>query len=154
MPTIPFTDREMKRAWRENFQASQVASRSNANRLLLFYSVECGLKAILMQRRAVTSTDLCNEIGIAQHNINKLLDYLSAGRQLKLPSPCMLPPIRVKGDKRLRELTSGQVNQMWRYGGRVSHILDERRNEIQLTDEFVEKKLMEIAEWIKGELNK
>jgi hypothetical protein len=47
---IPFTDREIQRAWRTNLEASQVPSRNNAHRLLLFYAVECGLKAIIMKR--------------------------------------------------------------------------------------------------------
>ncbi|MCI5147403.1 MAG: hypothetical protein D3923_18200, partial [Candidatus Electrothrix sp. AR3] len=84
---IPFTDREMERAWRENLSASNRSVRTNALRLLLFYAVECGLKAIIMRRygRRNCRTDYCPEIGTAQHDINKLLDTLNVNVQLRLP---------------------------------------------------------------------
>ena len=59
MVGILFTDREMENAWRENRLASCHQPRSNGHRLLLFYAVECGLKAILMRRQKIKRTDLC-----------------------------------------------------------------------------------------------
>lgn len=74
--TIPFTDREIENAWRGNWRASCTVARTNSHRLLLFYAVECGLKAVLMRRKNKNRTDLCTEITECQHDINKLLDYL------------------------------------------------------------------------------
>jgi hypothetical protein len=73
---ITFTDREMQRAWRENFSASHNHNRvrTNAHRLLLFYAVECGLKAVLMKRKKVSRTDLYPEILKKGHDINGLLE--------------------------------------------------------------------------------
>ena len=81
---IPFTDREIEKAWRENKSASEKTPRTNAHRLLLFYAVECGLKAILMRRQGKSRSDLCTDISECQHHINKLLDCLSAHKDLRL----------------------------------------------------------------------
>jgi hypothetical protein len=59
---IPFTDKEMKKAWGGNLSASQTSPRTNAHRLLLFYAVECGLKAVLMARQETRRTNLCKDI--------------------------------------------------------------------------------------------
>lgn len=143
---IPFTDREMERAWRENLSASGRAERSNALRLLLFYAVECGLKAILMKRcgRRTCRTDYFPDISEAQHDINKLLDSLSVDGRLRLPPRIrMCDLVDSRNNKEGRELKTGQINQMWRYGGRSFGVV---------TDDILEQKLLLISEWIKREL--
>jgi len=69
---IPFTDIELQTAWRENQGAAKVGTRTNAHRLLLFYSVECGLKAVLLKRQSKDCTDSCPELREVRHDINKL----------------------------------------------------------------------------------
>jgi hypothetical protein len=150
MATVIFTSREMTRAWRTNLEASasmQISGRSNAHRLLLFYAVECGLKAALMKRRFVACTNLCEEIDKAQHNINRLLDCLNAGQDLRLPEPLNMMPIKDKASKQERKLHSGQINQMWRYGGSV----DTSYGAVT-SDKTLEDNLLKISEWIQGEL--
>ncbi len=148
MAAIIFTDREMQRAWRENFKASKSNPRTNAHRLLLFYSIECGLKAILMKRRSATCTDACPEIVEAQHNINRLLDCLSAGQSLKLPDTLHLRPIKIQGTQTDRNLDPGRINQVWRYGGQI-----QRGNHSSATnDDSIEQQLSNIAAWIQREL--
>jgi hypothetical protein len=135
MAAIPFTDREMQRAWLANLQAYQhISSRSNPHRLLLFYAIECGLKAVLMKRRSVNCTSHCQEIIEAKHNINKLLDALSAGQSLKLPNYFNMTQINDKGVKQARKLDPGKVNQMWRYGGRALETIDRSGERKPLTD--------------------
>lgn len=143
---IPFTDREMERAWRENLSASAGTKKSNALRLLLFYAVECGLKAIIMKRcrRRNCRTDSFPDIGEAQHDINKLMDSLSVDVKLRLPRKIkMCDLVDSENKKEERELKTGQINQMWRYGGRSVG---------DVTDDLLEKKLMLVSEWIMREL--
>ncbi len=143
---IPFTDRELERAWRENLSASGQTKRSNAHRLLLFYAVECGLKAVVMRKGGIRSgrTDYFSEITEAQHDINKLLDWLSVNKRLRLPRQIRMCDVAdVRRIKEKRELNTGQINQMWRYGGRSFGAV---------TDEDLEKQLLLISEWIKREL--
>jgi len=138
---IPFTSREIQQAWRENKQAYTNChnGRTNAHRLLLFYAVECGLKAVVMKRNKKDLTDLCPEFLEAQHNINKLLDILSAGTPLKLPDQLFMKSLNNKTE---RKFTPGDINQMWRYGGRSDKI----------TDQDIEKQLLNIVSWIEKEL--
>ena len=151
MAAIAFTDRELRRAWQANFNASIHSNRSNAHRLLLFYAVECGLKAVLMKRQGVNCTTHCQEIIEAQHNINKLLDALSAGQVLKLPNRLNMTPIKDGGQRQERILDSGKINQMWRYGGQLNINYKSNDSNI-LTDEKLERQLIQISEWIRGEL--
>ncbi len=140
---IPFTDREMERAWRENMSASEQPVRTNAFRLLLFYAVECGLKAIIMRRCGRRRTDYCQDIGRAQHDINKLLDILHVNVQLRLQHGIRMRDLATsRKNKEKRRVGAGQINQMWRYGGSAGEI----------TDKILEEKLLRISEWIKGEL--
>jgi hypothetical protein len=154
MAQIPFTNREMQRAWRENLIASAACiqvKRNNAHRLLLFYAIECGLKSVLMKRKSVTCTNHCDEIGEAQHDINKLLDALGAGNKLKLPSQLNMAAIKDKSSKDERKLESGKINQMWRYGGRIEETKD-RDGTIVKSDADLEQYLIKISDWIKQEL--
>jgi hypothetical protein len=155
MAQISFTDREMQRAWRSNLTASLAvihAQRNNAHRLLLFYAIECGLKAVLMRRRSVTCTNHCEEIGESQHDINKLLDALGAGKALKLPNQFKMSEITDKNSKYERKLDSGKINQMWRYGGKVTSMNDTNGKSVSLNDDDLEKYLIKISKWIEGEL--
>jgi hypothetical protein len=151
---VLFTDREMQRAWQSNLKASIQDTRSNSHRLLLFYAVECGLKAVLMKRGSVTCTRYCKEINKCQHDINKLLDALGAGQKLKLPSRFNMNSINERGSKQERKLDPGKINQMWRYGGKVIDAIDESGNSVSLTDEHLEERLTEISRWIQRELER
>jgi hypothetical protein len=152
MAGVPFTDREMQRAWKENLKASQVVMRSNTHRLLLFYAVECGLKAVLMKRNAANCTSHCIEIGEAQHNLNHLLDTLGAGQILKLPCQFNMNAINDKGSKRERKLDPGKINQAWRYGGKIISMININNQPVSLTDKDLEAYLDKISDWIKREL--
>jgi hypothetical protein len=143
---IPFTDREIEKAWRDNKSAYTQTPRSNAHRLLLFYAVECGLKAILMRRQRKNRSDLCIEISECQHDVNKLLDCLSAQKSLRLPSQLSMKSIKGKNGYDERKFTPGDVNQMWRYGGCCAAS--------GIKDEDLEKQLLEIVKWIDGELKR
>ncbi len=138
---IPFTDIELQKAWRENQGAAKVETRTNAHRLLLFYSVECGLKAVLLKRQSKDCTDSCPELVEVQHDINKLLDKLAAGEKLKLPPQLGMKPLK---NNQERKFSCGEINQMWRYGGCCENIKDGE----------LERKLLDILSWIAQELQR
>ncbi|MEH2436301.1 MAG: hypothetical protein V7K25_18975 [Nostoc sp.] len=151
---IPFTDREMEKAWSQNlcaYKNSQETSRTNAHRLLLFYAVECGLKTILMKRKGHKRSDFCTDIAECQHNINKLLDCLGAGGSLNLPEIFIGEVFDTRNNKEERKLNSGQINQMWRYGGKVISIVTQKQ---KASDEDIENKLLAISKWIVGEIER
>ncbi|WP_271254980.1 hypothetical protein [Pseudanabaena sp. Chao 1811] len=139
---IHFSDREMKRAWKNNFQAYELAqTKTNAHRLLLFYAIECGLKASIMKRDRVNSTLACPKIIDCGHNINRLLDNLHVEQNLRLPN-------KIKIISR-REVSVGEINQMWRYGGEAIS----SNNANDPTDRDLERYLLKISEWIKQDIN-
>jgi hypothetical protein len=141
---ISFTDREMKRAWESNLSAfSSLSLPTNSHRLLLFYAVECGLKTLLMKQRQVNSSDQVEEILSSKHDLNKLLDHLKAGSALRLPRHIQLSNIRVQGKETERKVSSGEINQMWRYGGSSYKTY---------SDQDIEKALLEIVKWIQEQL--
>ncbi|MBE9234070.1 hypothetical protein IQ231_20980 [Cuspidothrix issatschenkoi LEGE 03284] len=151
---IPFTDKEMKKAWDGNLSASQISPRTNAHRLLLFYAVECGLKAVLMARQKTRRTDLCTDINECKHNINKLLSKLGAGGSLSLPPEIFIQEIfDTRKNKEERKLNPGQINELWRYGGKVIAIVN-KDGKVVANDEDIENKLREISKWIAGELER
>ncbi|WP_071191324.1 hypothetical protein [Trichormus sp. NMC-1] len=153
---IPFTVKEMKKAWNGNLSAYQKIPRTNAHRLLLFYAVECGLKAVLMQRQKTNRTDLCTDISECKHNINKLLSKLGAGGSRSLPYEIFIEEILdTRKNEEERKLNPGQINELWRYGGKVIAIVNRDGNgKVEANDEDIENKLLEISKWIAKELER
>ena len=57
---IVFTLREFKRAWRDASSAyDNCTKKTNAHRLLLFYAVETGLKAVVLRRNNGVIPKIC-----------------------------------------------------------------------------------------------
>ncbi|MEA5479595.1 hypothetical protein VB774_18390 [Pseudanabaena galeata UHCC 0370] len=132
----------MKRAWKNNFQAYDLAqTKTNAHRLLLFYSIECGLKAAIMKRDSISSTLACPKVIDCGHNINRLLDTLNVEQNLRVPNKIKMISSR--------EASVGEINQMWRYGGEAISSTSNNNP----TDKELESSLLKISEWIKQELN-
>ena len=161
MAKIPFTDKEMEKAWLRNISAYYKTPQphTNAHRLLLFYAVECGLKAIFMKKKRCprTDLDLCQEIIECGHNINDMLDCVEAQGDLKLPEIRIedIPDKRnnKKNKQEKRRLDSGQINQIWRYGANIIGIITKKEEKPQ-TDEYIENKLLEISKWVAKEIDK
>jgi len=143
MSAIPFTDRELARAWRE---LSAVATppagvRLNPHRLLLFYAVECGLKAVWLKRQNRTLFEGA-DIHQMGHNLRQVLKDLKVGSALSLPESFELPSASQGTTTVARKSQFGDVHQAWRYGGRCQ----------VPTDQDCEQQLLKVLKWIQGEL--
>ena len=144
MSAIPFTDCELKRAWR---QLSAVATpaptgtRQNPHRLLLFYAVECGLKAVWLKRQGRT---LFNGADISRtgHDLRQVLKDLRVGSALSLPEFFSLPHATNGQGQLVRNGKFGDLHQAWRYGG---------QSQVP-TDHDCEQQLQKVLDWIQGEL--
>lgn len=140
---ISFTDRELRKAWRENLEASQNNNRTkNPKNLLLFYATECGLKAVVLKNDGNSLTDESSIIKDAGHNLKELMRYLHIDGQFKLPRYLELNSVRRKGKKQERGAAIRDLNQVWRYGGKLPLEINEQ----------IEEKLTEINDWIKENL--
>jgi hypothetical protein len=144
MSAIPFTDRELKRAWRDlSAVAAPMAgyTRKNPHRLLLFYAVECGLKAVLLRRQNRRLFDRA-DIDKTGHDLRQVLKELRAGSHLSLPENLQLVPIIRDENHVLRNGDITILHQAWRYGGECT----------TPTDQDCEVQLQKILDWIQGEL--
>jgi hypothetical protein len=146
MSAIPFTDRELNRAWRQLSAVSEPIasnSRQNPHRLLLFYAVECGLKYVLLKRQNKTLFDyeLIQDTG---HDLRGLLKQLRIGSNLSLPDNLQLMPVNQNGINMQRNGGINILHQAWRYGGLCS----------SPDDQTCENQLQELLKWIKGEIDK
>lgn len=145
---ISFSRRELVRAWRTAYGASTVNPRTNAHRLLLFYAQECGLKAVVLKRQNKELLDKpiveASSTKSVDHDLNKLLDVLTAGNDMKLPTNLNLSALRTPAQGNLkRPCGTGQINQVWRYGGVLSEPHD---------DQALEFALEKLNKWLEGEL--
>lgn len=137
---ILFTYRELKRAWEQSTTAFNASKdKTNAHRLLLFYAVETGLKAVFLNREK-KSCDTEGKFSDFLHDLNKIMTHLKVGAQLHLPSNICLDEIKQPAQQ--RNAQCGELNQVWRYGSKAK----------TPSDEELEEKLLAINEWIRGEL--
>jgi len=143
MAQIPFTLRELKRAWTELRSASVQLPRSNAHRLLLVYSIECGLKAAWLKRESRTLFDAA-DISRTGHDLNDVIKQLRLGGAL----PVSFDLDEVKDDRRnpvpRKNNRIDALHQAWRYGGQlVSPPVDDAAMEAKLEaiQQLIEKEL-------------
>lgn len=142
---IPFTDQELKRAWRQLMRTSLPSNnsqRENAHRLLLFYAVECGLKVVWLKRngRTLFTVDDINQTG---HDLTGTLAQLRAGHHLELPHNIQLSEVKGTDGRPLQRNGSLEsLHQVWRYGGQCH----------APCDTACEQQLERVLEWINGEL--
>ncbi|WP_323032132.1 hypothetical protein [Brachymonas denitrificans] len=144
MSALPFTDRELTRALRELSVVATPAvagDRQNPHRLLLFYAVECGLKAVWLKRKGRTLFD-SDDINRTGHDLRGVLKDLNVGSALSLPESFRLPNA-LRGQAQLpRNGKFGDLHQVWRYGGKCE----------APTDHDCEQQLQKVLDWIQGEL--
>jgi hypothetical protein len=141
---IPFTDRELKNAWRDlSTAASPLGStRNNPHRLLLFYAVECGLKAVWLKRQNRSLFDQ-DDIDKTGHDLKQVLKDLNVGAELfQLPQELVLPSVLQNGALQPRKGGISILHQAWRYGGRC----------VTPADNDCERQLEQVLTWIQGEL--
>ena len=142
MAKIPFTNRELVRAWRRSLDVSKSEQRTNPHRLLLFYAIECGLKATYLKQinKTVIDSDIAQQFS---HDINKLCEKLSINSSFMLPQSLRMKDCKVDSKDVTRTCSPSEINQIWRYGG----TLDGVENDI-----FLEGKLEKLNEIIEKEL--
>lgn len=142
MSALPFTDRELSRAWRElSDVASPKDGRRNAHRLLLFYAVECGLKAIWLKRQSRTLFDQ-SDIDRTGHDLREIVKDLRLGTEYSLPEHFQLHAATHNGTSIPRNGNISILHQAWRYGGHC----------INPGDTTCESKLVALLAWIQKEM--
>lgn len=138
-----FTLQELKRAWRELRAASAQVQRQNAHRLLLVYSIECGLKAVWLKnecRTLFTSADISR----TGHDLNDVIKSLRCSHAL--PEPLAMSDVRDEQKNLVtrKYIRLSDLHQVWRYGGTLKHPPTD--------DATMEASLETVQTWIEKEL--
>ncbi|WP_447776508.1 hypothetical protein [Pseudomonas chlororaphis] len=142
MSAIPFSSRELKRAWRELAEVSTPGTnRKNAHRLLLFYAVECGLKAVWLKRQNRTLFTQ-EDIDRTGHDLRGIVKDLRLGSEYVLPQTLQLTAATHSGLTVPRNGNITILHQAWRYGGQC----------ITPGDTICENQLVAILAWINKEM--
>lgn len=144
MAQIPFTLRELRRAWKNLRIASSQLPRTNAHRLLLVYSIECGLKAVWLKNEC-RSLFVAADIQRTGHDLNNILKQLRMG--MILPLSFDLNEVKDERKKSVarRQCSIDALHQAWRYGGELVSP--------PMNDDAMEKKLEAVQLLIEKELS-
>lgn len=143
MAKIPFTFRELKNSWKESSRIAQVEARQNPHRLLLFYAVECGLKAAYLkqQNKDIIDSEIAGDFS---HDINKLCTVMRLGDSYHLPVSLRLSSCKINNQDTQRTCGPSELNQVWRYGGMLDG---------DINNSFLEKSLEKVNNWLEEELS-
>jgi hypothetical protein len=121
---IHASDSDLRQAFHKHYSAVQ-ETKEACSYLLLFYSVECGLKSILMKRKRLTSTAQIQDQTLLSHNFAPLIKELRLPRSIvgdtghtNDRSQPKLPNFRLHRDSSSWEMS--EAHQAWRYGIRVN----------------------------------
>lgn len=140
---LPFTDRELRNAWRNLLHAAELCSSvsDNSKRLLLYYAVECGLKAVWLKRQGKSVFGASDVQGVG-HDICKLAKEFHVSHDSRSLSEIKLSSVKENKGLTSRNCGIKELHQAWRYGG-----VCESPN-----DSECEKELLKLKKWIEQEL--
>jgi hypothetical protein len=144
MAQIPFTDRELRRAWKALRSASSQLPRTNAHRLLLVYSVECGLKAMWLKNECRTLF-VAADIARTGHDLNEVIKQLRIGVELPTSFDLSDAKDEQKNTVTRRRCRLDTLHQAWRYGGELANPpMDDAGMEekLEAVQRLIEKELM------------
>ena len=141
---INITRREFQVSCRNHYSMyknTDAAACPRTRRLLLFYSVECGLKSLIMKEIGKNTYEELkkyseeNQKHIHGHDLKAMTQEM--GIEHKYPLK------RIRLAKEGQDVGSDRYNELWRYGAPVMDEDEEKR---------AEKTLLGIAEWIEQRL--
>lgn len=137
---INVTRKNFRDSYRNHYRLYQkTGGNEKTRKLILFYSVECGLKSLIMKENGHnTYEDLerycsCNadKRNLAGHDIKAMLKEVNPSNEFVLNN------IELK--KGGGSVQPRKFNELWRYGAETADIRQE---------EDAEKTLVKIAEWL------
>ncbi len=103
---------------------------THSHKMVLFYAVECGLKALFMKQKNLTKTDQLVSSQIFARKFGHDLNLLSKELDLKLG----FPQVKTKDNI---QIDSKDVHQAWRYGRELDD--DDEKKFVQLLNGIMKK---------------
>lgn len=141
---INITRSEFQKSFRNHYMLYKNTAKDlspRTRRLLLFYSVECGLKGLIMKNTGASTYEQLKEYSeqnnkqVHGHNLKEMT------KEVDIESDYPLKKIRLA--KTGGDVRPAQYNELWRYGAAVEDEEEELREE---------KTLQSLAEWIKDRI--
>lgn len=136
---INVTRREFQDSYRRHYKLYQSTDVSDkTRRLVLFYSVECGLKSLLMKEKGKNTYEefeSCSDRSVTGHDIKAMLKEVNPRNEFVLKN--------ISLEKGGGSVPPKKFNELWRYGAAVADAEEEEK---------AEKILAKIAEWIQSRL--
>ena len=143
MARIPATKKELKNSFKHHYLVYQKIDEnemlnSSTKRLILFYSVESGLKYFILNKiQKNTTKELENHPGYNNpdgHDIREMMKFAGIGDHASFQLTSISSTKRGRIEPR-------QLHQIWRYGIEINNPDDENRSE---------KILHNVAVWLKS----
>jgi hypothetical protein len=97
----------------ELLSAFKAHSKIHGSHLLLFYTVECGLKHLFLRSNKTVRKQTISNFEIGTHNLNTLISVCKLPRLIAIKSHC-----RTERDSR-EVIPIENIHQAWRYGVRL-----------------------------------
>lgn len=141
---INITRREFQKSYKSHYSLyknSSSLSSIRTRRLLLFYSVECGLKSLIMKKIGKNTYEELkkyseeNKRYVHGHNLKAMAQEIGIEHQYQLKK------IRLSNGG--GDVSSERYNELWRYGASIEDEDEETTAEITL---------VRIADWIEKRL--
>lgn len=131
--------KEFQDSYRRHYKLYQNTNVSDkTRRLVLFYSVECGLKSLIMKENGNNTyeeMEKCCDKSITGHNIKAMLKHVNPRNEFVLRN--------ISLENGGGSVPPEKFNELWRYGAAVEDMKEEEK---------AEKVLVKIAEWINTRL--
>lgn len=141
---LNITRREFQKSCKNHYSLYKKAEPEAAprtRRLLLFYSVECGLKSLIMKEIGKNTYGELKKYSEANHKNIHGHDLKAMARAVGIEHKYPLKKIRLKHAG--QDVAPDRYNELWRYGASI----EDEEEEIR-----AEETLLGIAEWIEKRL--
>jgi len=118
---VHVTQKEIQKAFRNHKSVVDISGNlgCRTSKMVLFYAVECGLKALYMRENRLRRTDQENSLKESafsfRHNLNRLL--------VKMSMNMKVPKIVAKDNS---QIEPEDIHEAWRYGKKLDESKEHR----------------------------
>lgn len=141
---INITRKEFQESCKSHFKLyrnTKVESSPRTKRLLLFYSVECGLKSLIMKNIGKNTYEELKKY--SEDNQKRVHGHDLKAMTQEVDIEYKYPLKKIRLAKEGCDVTPDRYNELWRYGASIEDEAEEIR---------AEETLLGIAEWIEKRL--
>ncbi|WP_156926965.1 hypothetical protein [Azospirillum halopraeferens] len=111
------SDRTLRRRAKELFEAADAEVDDDSRGLLLFYAIECGLKALYMDLHKLARASAANAQAVPARSFGHRIDDLIAALRIPMHRiPSRPPHLQLRGGGSVHV---SDLHEAWRYGEKI-----------------------------------